>query len=99
MKKNVGAVDRSIRIIVGLIILFVGYFYQNWWGIVGLLPLVTGIIGYCPRPGTPQTSSLPNILTAEMISGSFDTYGVFVGGVNNRCLCIWGRANRQAGQP
>jgi predicted RND superfamily exporter protein len=48
MKKNVGQIDRIIRIIVGLIILAVGYYFRSWWGLVGLLPLLTAIIGYCP---------------------------------------------------
>jgi hypothetical protein len=48
MKKNVGTIDRVIRIIVGLIILAVGYYFKSWLGLVGLLPLMTAIIGYCP---------------------------------------------------
>jgi len=32
MKTNVGSIDRTLRIIVGLAILGAGYFYQSWWG-------------------------------------------------------------------
>lgn len=49
MKKNVGSIDRTIRIIAGLAILslvFVGP--KSMWGLLGLLPLATGIIGWCP---------------------------------------------------
>ena len=48
MKKNVGTADRIIRIIAGLGILslvFIGP--RTLWGLLGLLPLVTGIAGWC----------------------------------------------------
>lgn len=46
---NVGPVDRTIRIIVGIVLLclvFVGP--ETRWGYLGLIPLFTGIVGYCP---------------------------------------------------
>lgn len=49
MKKNVGNVERAIRIIVGLAVIslvFVGP--QSNWGWLGLVPLATGLIGWCP---------------------------------------------------
>lgn len=48
MKANVGSIDRALRIIVGLIVLGAGYYYQSWWGLIGLLPLLTGIFRFCP---------------------------------------------------
>ncbi|MCB1106191.1 MAG: DUF2892 domain-containing protein [Opitutaceae bacterium] len=48
MKANVGSIDRVLRIIVGLVILGAGYYYQSWWGLVGLVPLLTGIFRFCP---------------------------------------------------
>ncbi|GAB4180330.1 MAG: DUF2892 domain-containing protein [Calditrichia bacterium] len=48
MKCNVGKFDRIFRIILGLVILAVGYYYQSWWGLVGLVPLLTAAIGWCP---------------------------------------------------
>ena len=51
MKQNVGGIDRSIRIIAGLVILSL-FFVLNentrWWALIGLVPLVTGLIGWCP---------------------------------------------------
>ena len=47
--KNIGTIDRSIRILAGLILLalvFVGP--QTPWGWVGLVPLVTALMGWCP---------------------------------------------------
>ncbi len=48
MKKNVGSVDRIIRIILGLAIGGIGYYYQSWWGLLGLIPVLTALINFCP---------------------------------------------------
>lgn len=47
--KNEGTIDRALRVVVGLAVLslvFVGP--QTAWGWVGLVPLATGLIGFCP---------------------------------------------------
>jgi hypothetical protein len=49
MTCNEGKADRLLRIVVGAAILslyFVGP--QSPWALLGLVPLLTGIIGYCP---------------------------------------------------
>jgi hypothetical protein len=49
MKQNVGTIDRAIRAIagIGLIsLVFVGP--QTVWGWIGVVPLATAIIGWCP---------------------------------------------------
>jgi hypothetical protein len=46
---NEHRVDRTLRVLVGIALLalvFVGP--QTPWGLLGLLPLVTGLIGSCP---------------------------------------------------
>ncbi|CAA7602004.1 Protein of unknown function (DUF2892) [Acididesulfobacillus acetoxydans] len=48
MECNVGTTERVIRIAAGIVILLAGLVYRNWWGIVGLAPLITGAIAYCP---------------------------------------------------
>lgn len=48
MNINVGSTDRLLRIIAGLVIIGVGIYYQSWWGVVGLVPLLTGIFRFCP---------------------------------------------------
>ena len=48
MKKNVGGIDRGLRIIIGLVILVLGIVFKSWWGVIGLIPLLTGLIGWCP---------------------------------------------------
>ena len=49
MKQNVGSIDKTIRIIVGLgliSLVFVGP--QTVWGWIGVVPLATALIGWCP---------------------------------------------------
>jgi len=51
MKANVGGVDKTLRIIAGLAILSLVFILDGnarWWGLFGLVPLLTGITGYCP---------------------------------------------------
>jgi hypothetical protein len=48
MKTNIGCIDRVVRIIAGLGILGVGCYYRSWWGLVGLLPILTAVVRFCP---------------------------------------------------
>lgn len=48
MKSNVGKIDKVIRITLGLLIGALGYYYKSWWGLVGLVPILTSIISWCP---------------------------------------------------
>ncbi len=51
MKENMGGMDRTLRIIAGLAILSLLFILEGnarWWGLVGLVPLLTGITGFCP---------------------------------------------------
>jgi hypothetical protein len=48
MKKNVGTADKTARIIIGLAIIGLGIYLKSWWGVIGIIPLVTGLINYCP---------------------------------------------------
>ena len=48
MKCNVGCTDRVVRILLGLVILGVGYHFRSWWGLIGVLPLLTGLCRFCP---------------------------------------------------
>lgn len=40
--------DKTIRLVVACGALGAGYFYENIWGLLGLIPLLTGYFGYCP---------------------------------------------------
>ena len=48
MKTNVGFVDRVVRVILGCAVLGAGYYFKSWWGLVGLVPLLTAFAGFCP---------------------------------------------------
>jgi len=52
MMCNEGKIDRILRVIVGTVLIalvFVGP--QTPWGWIGLVPLLTGLFGYCPAYG------------------------------------------------
>ena len=47
--KNVGGADKVVRIILGIVLIalvFVGP--QTPWGWIGIIPLATGLINFCP---------------------------------------------------
>jgi fatty acid desaturase len=49
MKSNAGSIDRALRVIIGLAL--VGLTAAGTigvWGWIGVIPLVTGVIGFCP---------------------------------------------------
>lgn len=48
MKTNIGSVDRTIRIVLGLLIGAAGIFFETWWGLIGLVLLGTALIRFCP---------------------------------------------------
>lgn len=51
MKKNVGGIDRILRIVLGLGLLafaFAGPEGVKVWGFVGIVPLATGLLNFCP---------------------------------------------------
>lgn len=48
---NVGAIDRIIRAVLGVVVLSLVFILEGnvrWWGLLGLVPLVTAVVGYCP---------------------------------------------------
>lgn len=51
MEQNVGTIDRVVRIVLGLLIL--GLFFvldegTRWWALLGIIPLATGLVAWCP---------------------------------------------------
>jgi hypothetical protein len=49
MIKNVGGIDRTIRIVVGLALIAAAATGTiGLWGWVGVVPLLTGAMGWCP---------------------------------------------------
>jgi hypothetical protein len=53
MNENIGTIDRTLRILLGLALIgaalgLFGTEYQSLWGWIGALPLATGLVGWCP---------------------------------------------------
>ncbi|MEE4108103.1 MAG: DUF2892 domain-containing protein [Halieaceae bacterium] len=62
MTRNEGTIDRALRVVVGLVLLslvFIGP--QSPWGWLGIVPLLTGLVGICPAYSLfgIRTCSLP----------------------------------------
>ncbi len=49
MNKNEGSVDRVARVLLGSVLLSLVFFGPHTWlGLLGVIPLFTGIVGFCP---------------------------------------------------
>jgi hypothetical protein len=48
MEKNVCGTEKIVRALLGAAIIIAGVFYGSWWGAIGLIPLLTAVISYCP---------------------------------------------------
>lgn len=49
MNKNVGTIDKVLRIVAGLVLIGLAASGTiGWWGWIGVIPLATGLIGWCP---------------------------------------------------
>lgn len=51
MQANVGNIDRALRAIVGLALLSLVLLLEGaarWWGLIGLVPLATALVRWCP---------------------------------------------------
>jgi hypothetical protein len=62
MTKNEGTVDRVLRVVVGLGLLsLLGLLHgpAHWFGLIGLAPLLTGIVGVCPMYSMLGLSTCP----------------------------------------
>lgn len=48
MKQNIGDTDKIIRLLVGLVIVGLGIYFKSWLGIIGIVPIITALLNYCP---------------------------------------------------
>lgn len=49
MKTNIGGMERVARILVGAILVgLAATGTVSWWGWLGLIPMATGLVGWCP---------------------------------------------------
>ena len=62
MKANVGRLDRIVRIAIGLILLSLIVLLpgpERWWGLLGVIPLATASLSFCPLYNLLGISSCP----------------------------------------
>jgi len=45
---NEGRMDRAVRVLIGIAVIVWGIMTSNWLGAIGVVPLLTGLIGWCP---------------------------------------------------
>lgn len=49
MTRNLGGIDKALRLVAGIVLLALGAFGPlGWWGLLGLVPLGTALVSYCP---------------------------------------------------
>ncbi len=51
MEANVGGIDRTVRIVAGIVLLSLFLVLEGnarWWGLLGVGLLATGLLRFCP---------------------------------------------------
>ena len=51
MEANVGGIDRTVRIVAGIVLLSLFFVLEGnarWWGLLGVGLLATGVLRFCP---------------------------------------------------
>ena len=49
MNANIGVIDKWLRIVVGVALIALALFgVIGWWGYIGIVPLATAVINFCP---------------------------------------------------
>ena len=51
MQVNIGSIDKTVRIVAGLVLLSLVFLLEGkarWFGLIGVVPLVTAFTGFCP---------------------------------------------------
>ncbi len=59
MTKNVGSIDRILRIVIGALLIIGALMGYGWWMWIGVVPLVTGLMGSCPAYSLLGMSTCP----------------------------------------
>lgn len=48
MKANIGKSDKVIRLVLGTVIILLGIYLKSWWGIIGVVPIITALLNFFP---------------------------------------------------
>lgn len=59
MKTNVGGIDKIVRIVIGIALIAWALFGGPVWAWIGVVPLATGLMGWCPAYGLFGMSTCP----------------------------------------
>lgn len=59
MKANVGGIDKILRIVVGIALIAWALLGGPVWAWIGVVPLATGLMGWCPAYGLLGLNSCP----------------------------------------
>lgn len=65
MKANIGSTDKVVRLILGAVIIILGFYFNTWWGIIGLVPIITVAINFCPIYGILGISTISRAKTEK----------------------------------
>ncbi len=66
MKENIGSVDRIIRIILGVGFVALGFYFQSWWGVIGVVPIITALVNFCPAYHLIGVSTKSKVKTEKL---------------------------------
>ena len=70
--KNLDKADQSMRILLGGTIVGLGLINRKWWTILGLFPLITGSLKYCPMKNIFQKAGQDKMTISEMTTQPID---------------------------
>lgn len=60
MKRNMGTIDRTLRILAGIVLIALAATSTvGWWGWLGVIPLLTGLVSSCPVYSILGVSTCP----------------------------------------
>jgi hypothetical protein len=66
MKANVGSADRIIRFILGAVIIVLGFYFKSWWGVIGIVPIITATLNFCPAYSLIGVSTKTKVKTEKL---------------------------------
>jgi hypothetical protein len=66
MKTNVGSADRIARMVLGVFLIAVGFYFGSWWGVIGFGPIIIGLLNYCPTYSLIGVSTKSKIDTEKL---------------------------------
>jgi len=66
MKTNVGSADRIVRLVLGVVIILLGIYFKSWWGIIGIVPVITGLLNFCPAYSLIGVSTKKKVETEKL---------------------------------